>query len=93
MHAYGAVKGMCHPVFWLSHAAPEGGDRDDLASKNNEYEAQMATRLARYLVQNGYGAGARCRCCCGMEGTLCRGAAVALQPAQRWSPQVHPFMP
>jgi hypothetical protein len=56
---YGAVRGMQHPMFWITHAQPEGGDRDDLASKYNLFEAEMATRLARYLVQNGYGGGKR----------------------------------
>lgn len=57
VHRYRAVKGMQRCVFWMTHTAPEGGDRDDLSSKFNAHEAQMATRLARYLVQNGYGGG------------------------------------
>lgn len=54
MSSYPPVRGMRHNIFFWTHTNPEGGDRDDIGSKFNVWEAEAAVRLARYLVQNGY---------------------------------------
>ena len=53
---YPPVKGMAHNIFFWDHRHPEGGN-DDSKSKVNLAEAQMAARLALYMVQQGYAAG------------------------------------
>ncbi|KAK9808579.1 hypothetical protein WJX72_000022 [[Myrmecia] bisecta] len=52
-----AVRGMLHNVFFWHHDHPEGGQGDESRSKFNTTEAAMAARLAKYLLQQGYGAG------------------------------------
>lgn len=47
---------MAHNIFFWDHEHPEGGS-DDSKSKVNLVEAQMAARLALYMVQQGYAAG------------------------------------
>lgn len=54
--SYRAVRGMAHNIFFWDHEHPEGGN-DDSMSKINLVEAQMAARLAMYMVQQGYAAG------------------------------------
>lgn len=56
VQAYPNVRGMAHNVFFWNHHNLEGGD-DDRKSKVNPVEAQMAARLALYMVQQGYAAG------------------------------------
>ena len=47
---------MAHNIFFWDHEHREGGN-DDSKSKVNLVEAQMAARLALYMVQQGYAAG------------------------------------
>lgn len=47
---------MCPTVYFWDHDHPEGGN-DDSKSKVNPTEAEMAARLALYMVQQGYPAG------------------------------------
>ena len=56
MLRYPPVRGMAHNIFFWDHEHPEGGN-DDSMSKINLVEAQMAARLALYMVQQGYAAG------------------------------------
>jgi hypothetical protein len=47
------VTGVSSPLYFLTHTEREGGDRDEF-EKRNEFEANMAVRLAIYLCNSGH---------------------------------------
>jgi hypothetical protein len=48
------VLGLQKNLFFVTHSMPESSNKDDARSHANNYEAEFAVQLAKYLHKQGY---------------------------------------
>jgi hypothetical protein len=51
---YPSVLGLQKNLFFVTHSMPESSNKDDARSHANNFEAEFAVQLAKYLHKQGY---------------------------------------